>query len=410
MNKTKTALFSVAIVGAAVGVNTLLDATKPEPEKKEEEIRPISLFVEPVVEQSVVLYVESQGEVRAHTDIDLVSQVSGRVVRVADEFIEGGLVEPGATLLWIDDSDYQLAVTSAEARVAEAQVRVETALADADVARKQLRNSRNPSALALKKPQVAEAKAKLKAAEADLALAQLNLERTRITVPFDGRVASRKVSVGDFISVGTQLGRAFATDKVQVRIPINDSQLASLGLPIGYNANNDAPEVQLSARVAGETRQWQGRLISVDAAIDPATRMLFAVAEVEDPYGAAAATELAGGQPLAVGLYVDAKIAGRNIDSARMISRIALQPDNSVYVIEAEGTLDIREVKVVHKNSEDVVVAAGLDAGEQVVVSPVRNPIKGMRVEALSSEEPEPEVIVAGGGGGDGAIANNKRG
>ena len=72
-------------------------------------------------------------------------------------------------------------------------------------------------------------------------------------LPFDGRVASTAVHVGEYVSVGTPLGRVFATDRVEVRLPLNDQQLAALGLPIGFAAGEHGPRVQLSADVATAT-------------------------------------------------------------------------------------------------------------------------------------------------------------
>ena len=73
---------------------------------------------------------------------------------VSPEYIEGGQFKAGEAILRIDDADYKLALKRAEARVAEAKTRVEQVEADAEVARRQLRGVKNPSALALKKPQL----------------------------------------------------------------------------------------------------------------------------------------------------------------------------------------------------------------------------------------------------------------
>jgi multidrug resistance efflux pump len=196
-----------------------------------------------------VLDVRTQGEVRARTAIDLVAQVSGRVMSVSPEYIEGGQLRRRHGAAEIDDSDYQLALREAEAAVAAAELGVEQALADADVARKQLRDLPNASDLSLKKPQIAEARARREAARAGLDLAKRNLERTPMRLPFEGRVASTNVHIGEVIAAGTSLGEVFSTDRVEVRLPLSNSQLAALGLPIGFAATgDDAPVVNPSAR------------------------------------------------------------------------------------------------------------------------------------------------------------------
>lgn len=391
MNKIPKIVAPFVVIGLGIGVYALLHVAKPEPEKKQQPPRALSVFVESVKRTDVALKVNSHGTVRPRTEIDIVSQVGGRITAVSPEFTEGGIVEPGVWLITIETTDYQLAVSQAEARVAEAEVGVQQALADADVARKQLRNQSDVSDLALKKPQLARASAQLKAANANLQLAQLNLARTRISLPFTGRMTSTNVDVGQYIIPGTPLGHAFATDVVEIRLPLTDSQLASLGLPIGYIApKNRGASVDFHATVAGREQHWTGQLVRLDAAIDSDTRMLYGIAEVIDPYGANVSQYK---MPLAVGLYVNAIIAGRDVKAAYLISRQALRAGNQVYVVNDSGHLDIREVEVTHSSFEDAVIASGLSQGDRVIISSIRNPIQGMVLEALYRTPDEPAVL-----------------
>lgn len=371
------------VLALGAGGYALLQANKPAPEKRDQGPRPVTVFVESVESGQVNLEVSTQGEVRSRVAIDLVSEVSGRITAVSSEFMEGGTVEPGATIVQIEPTDYELALNQAEARVAEARVAVELALADADVARKQLIGTPNPSDLALKKPQVAEAKALLKAAEADLQQARINLERTRVSLPFSGRIASTYVDLGQYVTTGTPLCRAFATDKVEVRLPITYDQLSALGIPIGFVAQPGAGlKVTFSADVAGRTQVWHGELLRLDASIDRDTRTLYALAEVTDPYGANVS---ANGMPLAVGLYVSATIQGRNIQSAVKIPRKALRAGDTVYVLSEEGKLEIRRVGVTHSSPDFAVIDSGVRPGERLITSTIRNPIPGMSLEAQAS-------------------------
>jgi RND family efflux transporter MFP subunit len=371
------------MLGVGAAAFQLLQATKPEPEKHDEAPRPVTVFVERVEPTEVQLDVVTQGEVRSRIAIELVAQVGGRITAVSREFVEGGAVIPGETLITIEDTDYRLALIQADARVAGATVAVQLAHADADVARQQLRNTANPSELALKKPQVAEALAQLKAAEADLQQAQLNLQRTQVSLPFRGRMARTYVDLGQYVAPGTPLGQAFATDKVEIRLPITDAQLASLGLPIGYVAEEGGGlTVEFSARVAGRQQQWTGQLVRLDAAIDSNTRLLYATAELDDPYGENASQN---GMPLAVGLYVTARIRGREIADAVRIPRKALRAGDTVYVVSSEGLLEIRSVEVSYSSADFAVIGNGLNSGDQVIVSTIRNPLPGMALEASES-------------------------
>lgn len=373
----------VLVIAAGVGSVMVLASAKEAPEKTVEEARPVSLYVDEVRSERVTVAVRTQGEVRAKTDINLVPQVTGRVVSVANAFNEGGHFEPGEVLLQIEDSDYRLAVTSAEARVAQAAVRVQQELADASIKRKQWEEwvvDGEPTPLALNQPQVAEAQAQLRAAEADLETAHLNLDRTKIKVPFQGRVTNRMVGVGQFVSVGTQLGRVFATDTVEVRLPLTDAQLAELALPIGFIPESaQAPSVTLSAIVGGKRHSWNGKVTRVNASVDNQTRLVYAVAEVEDPYGAAADE----GMPLAVGLFVSAEIQGVRPHDAMVMPRTALRKQDEVYVITEENKLEIRTVNVLSTTEDQVIVLSGVADGEQVVTAPVRSAYNGMPAQAI---------------------------
>jgi RND family efflux transporter MFP subunit len=377
-------LAPVLVIAGGAGIYALLHATKPEPEKSNEEPRPTSVYTSPVQQSDEVLQVTTQGEVRSRTHLNIVAQVSGRIVEVSPEFVEGGVVNPGEPLLVIEDADYELALRQAEAAVAEAEVAVQQALADADVARQQLRNDPNPSDLALKKPQVAQARAAREAALANLEQARLNLARTRVTLPFAGRIVNTRVDLGQFITTGTVLGEVFGTEVVEIRLPLSDGQLAALGLPIGYTAGEGGGlDVELRAEVAGRSHQWTGKLVRLDASIDPDTRMLYAIAEVHDPYGENIS---ANGMPLAVGLFVDATVSGRRVSDAVSIPSSALRAGDVVFLLSDQGRLEIRNVDVAHVGAGTAVVVSGVEAGEQVITSAIRNPIQGMALSPIAGD------------------------
>lgn len=371
----------ILVIGLGIGAVTLLKATAPEPQTEEAAQRPVTVYTHLAERSDAILDVQTQGEVRSRTMIDLTAQVSGRVISVSPEYIEGGRFDAETVLLKIDDSDYQLALREAEAAVAAAELAIEQALADADVARKQLRDVPNASDLSLKKPQIAEARARREAALASLALARLNLERTEVRLPFDGRVSSTTVHIGEVISVGTPLGEVFSTDTVQVRLPLNNRQMAALGLPIGYSAAEDqGPEVSFEAQVGGESQKWNGHLVRIDASVDPATRLIYATAELDDPYGAGRSEN---GMPMAVGLFVEASIKGRAMNNAVQIPSKGLRPGDQIYVVDSNGLLDIRTAKVEYANADYAVITDGLRPGERLVVSALRNPISGMALATI---------------------------
>ncbi|KUJ79199.1 efflux RND transporter periplasmic adaptor subunit [Microbulbifer flavimaris] len=375
----------VLVVALGVTAVQLMSAAKPAPEKKEEEQRRVSLLYAEAREDSVHLAVTTQGEVRAHTEIDLTPQVSGRITAISEGFAEGAGFEAGETLIQLDDADYQLAVANAEAGVAQAEVLLLQAKAAAAIKRQQwlsINPNKEPTPLQVNQPQVKEAEARLRSAKAELADAKLNLARTKIKLPFRGRVISRDVGVGQYVTANTALGRVFATDRVEVRLPLTDSQLQELDLPMGFvsSETTPGPTVTLSAQVGRELRQWRGRIVRTQASVDQQTRLIYAVAEVNDPYGKGASE----GVPLAVGLFVTAEAEAVQAHQATVLPRNALRNADKVYVIDQDNRLDIRTVEVMSTSEHRVVVSSGIEDGERVVTSTIANAVDGMEVEPIT--------------------------
>ena len=387
MKKLLKIISPILVLVVSIGIVQALGAAKPEPEKKEEAQRLISLYVDEVTSDTVTISVQTQGEVRPKTEIDLIPQVSGRIVGISESFAEGAEFGPGETLIKIDDTNYKLAVVRARARVAEAEVAVQRELANAKIKKEHWLDKRNagePTPYALNKPQVMEAEAKLLSAESDLKEAQLNVARTEISAPFLGRVREKSVGIGQYVTAGTKLGRVFSTDTVEIRLPLTDSQLAELNLPMGFMADAfNAPVVLFSAKVGNREHTWNGRIVRTHASVDQQTRLIYAIAEVEDPYGLGADN----GAPLAVGMFVHADIAGVSSQLAMVLPRLALRNANKVYVINDENRLEIRTVEVLSTSEEIVLVSNGLKVGDKVVTSTIPAAVDGMEVRAITREQ-----------------------
>ncbi len=392
----RVSVFGIAIpVGVIAGIIALtflatagMRAGREEAEKAPTRNLGLAVFTEIAQRQDVRLSVTTQGEARPRREIDLVPQVAGRIVYVSDNFIEGGFFDAGEALIRIEDADYKLAVIQAEASVARARRALEAEQAQAELARRDWEDlGRGPaSRLTLREPQLAEARAELASAEAMAADARLQLSRTVLSAPFAGRVRTQDADLGQYITPGQSLGRVFASDVVEVRLPLTDDELALLGLPAAFSAEDSgapAPQVVLSARLAGVERRWSARIARTESAIDPMTRTLFAIAEVADPYGAGAAAD---GAPLPIGLFVEAEISGRTINDAYQLPREALRRNDEIYIANRDGTLSIREVEVVTSNDAGVIISSGVQTGEHVIISPLVSPSDGLRVQVFDND------------------------
>ena len=386
--KKKHAVLPVFVLLLAVAITAGLIHFKPKPEEEEPEMPSLSVIVSTIEESEIEWKTRFQGEVRAKTAIDLVSQVNGKITTISSAFTEGGIFASDDTLLSIEKADYLVAVESAKAIVAEAKVNLEIELANSDVRKKQWKDLRSSNAkatpLQLNYPQVAQAKARLRAARAELQGAELDLMRTRISVPFNGRVKEKYVGMGQFVTRGKLLANVFATDSVEVRVPMTDQQLSELQLTLGaqpgVSPKTEGSKAIVSKSFGNRLYTWEGRLIGVDATIDPKTRLVYATISVDNPY----AEVDKGHLPLAPGFFVDVEIDALRKLRGLKVPRNALRRGDSIYLFKDEKLL-IREVEVLQTSSELAILSSSGDKnvgeGAMVITSPVPGAYEGMSIK-----------------------------
>ena len=388
MNRALTRLLQivlpvVVLAAAGLGAYTLIQ-NRPEVQVQVPVFEPPGVRVQRVVFQDVKLTVKSQGTVGPRTESQLAPEISGRVIRVAPSFASGGFFEAGDVLLEIDSYDYQQAVISARGQLAQARLRLAQEEAEADVARREWAalGRGDPRALTLREPQLEDARAALAAAEASLDRATRDLDRAEIRAPYAGRVRRKSVDIGQFVTVGSPVATIYAVDYAEIRLPLPDADLAYLELPLSYRGteNRVGPRVTLRANFAGQTHEWQGRIVRTESEIDPLSRMVHLVAQVKDPY--APGTDPTR-PPLAVGLYVEAEIEGNVVTGVVVLPRAALRGSSQVYVVDGESRLRFRDVDLLRATTEAVLVRAGLEEGEAVSLSPLEAVTDGMQVQIL---------------------------
>ncbi|QIB65228.1 efflux RND transporter periplasmic adaptor subunit [Kineobactrum salinum] len=366
----RTALYAVAVMAAGLLAATLLLTGKPAPEPRpppQRELPAVDVIVaEPAARE---LSVSTQGTVRPLREIDLISRVAGRVESSAPEFAEGGFFRRGDLLLKIEETDYRFAIARAESQLAAARQQLAEEEGQAQQARREWRDLGSPqaNALFLREPQLASARAALAAAEADLGAARLDLERTRIVAPFNGRISEKLADSGQYVMSGSVVARVYATDTALVRLPLTDRQVALLDLPLHYRSEEEAAKpaaaVLLTGTFGNRDWQWRGRIVRTDARIDEDSRMIYAVAEVADPFAREPGSDR---PPLAPGMFVTARIAGRPLAAVTELPRAALRREEQVMLVDARQQLVLREVELLQSAGGRVWVQ-GLRRGERVV-------------------------------------------
>ncbi len=273
--KQKRALLIIGIFVGAGGISFGLTKMKPPPETKDiPDVAPL-VQVMPLVEETASFRIASQGTVRPRTETVLSAEVSGAIVSISPKFIAGGVFSKGEELLRIDPTNYVVAVDQAKATLAQRQIEHDGAL--------KLRTQGYRA-----ESEYASAAAALAAAKADLVKAERNLERTRISLPYEGMVRQKEADLGQYVSPGTRLGVTFATDYAEVRLPLADHDLAFVDLPgaaeISDSGAAEGPIVDLSAIQKGRPAHWQARIVRTEGVVDEKTRVTYAVARINDPY------------------------------------------------------------------------------------------------------------------------------
>lgn len=329
----------------------------------------------------IVMTVHTQGTVKPWLEIDVLSQVTGEVKEVGASFAEGGFFSKGDSLVRVDELNYQTALLRARAKLADAEQALALEKGRALQAKREWRNLGNEdaNALFLRKPQLQSAEAQVAAAKGDVASAKLDLEYTNINLPFSGRVESTHVNLGQFVSNGMKVASVFSTEKVEVRLPLSDSQVSLLDLPINHGNKSlaDGVPVLLNGVFSGQTWQWEGVIKRTSAVIDDRSRFFYAVAEVYEPF-----KQVDAKPPLNIGQFVRAEIRGRIVDNAMILPRRALRAGNSIWVVDKFNKLRATKVNVlqslddqvtVQLNSESDVLSiaissvAGLNEGFEVI-------------------------------------------
>jgi RND family efflux transporter MFP subunit len=377
-------LVSIILVVALVAISK-----GKRPEIKDTSKQAVLVEASPAEVVSLHLSVSSQGSVKPRTETTLVAEVPGKIVSVSPNFIAGGFFRAGEILLQIDPSDYQTGLLRAQANLASRQAQYADQKARSEQALKDWTNlgrQGEPSDLTLRKPQLAEALAGVQAAEAELQEAQRDLERTRINVPYDGLVRAKQVDIGQFVSPGTPLGVTFSINTAEIRLPLSASDIEFLDLPSATRLDKaHRIPVILSAENAGMSDRWQAEIVRTEGVVDETSRVVYAVAELVDPYGVLGQSR----QPeLRMGTFVKADIQGLRVENAVLLPRSVLRADNTVLIANEDNRLEIRPVTVVRAEPRKVYISGGIAQGDMVVTTAIDAPIPGILLTISGQDGP----------------------
>ena len=322
------------------------------------------------------LTVDVTGGVTLRGKARITSEVAGRVAWISPTFRNGGSVTANEPFIRIDPTEYELEVEAAETAVREAEARVGAAHARAEEKERAFVRD-NPGAEVPERVRgahrIAKAEAALASAQAALKLAALQLERTNISLPYDGRVIKTDLEVGAFVGpphiVGRDagLGAVYRTDALQVRAPIQQDDLASL-----------APVIGRSATVRTSSATYAATVARTSAIIAPKTRLATLFLSFSE--GEADSLPLPG-------TFAEISIAGPVHDNVFVLPEGAVQDQGSVWIVEG-GALKAVQPRTLGYADGGLVVEA-FDVGDGIVVGTLPAAREELAVEVSDAQASE---------------------
>ena len=378
----------IAILGVGFFSFVLLKTLKPVPEQKDSALLIPTVQTAPLQHRQSPLLIDGNGIVVPTAAISVSSQVNGEVISLHPNLVSGGAFKKGEILIQVDRRTFEANLKEAEANqranqstlefITKQLTRLESLMEQGFIGEETLDDaiSRRDQTLAAIARQ-----------NAIIQNRQLDLERTSIQAPFDGRVYEESVDVGDIVSPGRELARFYASSEVEVIVGLNTDDSSFIpGLWQQQTAQQRSAWVTVDH--GDNTYQWQGYVHRVESDLDRVTRTVDVVVRIPSPFTAgtlvgnpSSSVELEA-PPLLVGMYTNIAIEGMSLPGHFVIPVSALRPNNTIWTSMSEGILKQETVEFVRQEgNQAVLLAPDLPEGTPIIVSDIALMSDGMRIK-----------------------------
>ncbi|WP_305461732.1 efflux RND transporter periplasmic adaptor subunit [Photobacterium leiognathi] len=335
---------------------------------------------------------------------EVVSEVIGSVNYISPDFAVGKFVSKGDLLARLDDSDYHADLAQAEASLAQTQAKLKEEIARGKVAKKTLRDvsPNKKTALGLREPQRKQEEANVKFAKAGVERAKRNLAKTEIRAPFDALVKMKNINMGSYLTQGKLIGELYGTETAEIRLPITPNSFSYLDLN-----RLDSRKLNIEAQYGDiQINHWAAKLVRNEGIIDKDNRMIYLIAEVDDPYNLKSPLDkssiksissLSTSSPsltlpvLQFGTFVTTTIQGKKVKDVIKLPRHVVRSEQ-VIVVDSQNKTQTRQVNVVRSDNENAYVIGGLEDGEFVSLIRSDSLIDGTEVKTVMSQSYTPEI------------------
>lgn len=396
---TKRLVQGTIIIGVGVLGFAILFGMRAEPAEVEPPRLIPTVSTVPARVTQGAIKVRGGGTVRPSAEVTIAPQVGGRVIWTSPALVSGGRFLENESLLRVDPADYENAVEAAEADVAQREVALLEAEENARLALDEWRRLAErenldptpPNALVTRQPQLDAAAAALRSARARLEDARLALERTWIRAPFNGIVREETVDLGQFVAAGQAIGRLYATDAVEIVVPLSDNEAALIERLWSARAGDAATRipVDIVSEYGGVDYAWTGYVDRAEAALDEQTRTVDVVVTVPEPF--TPPEDDPRRPPLLIGSYATVDIEGTSFEEYAVVPAAAVRDGDVLWTVADDTLLVMTPVEPVQEVDDEAVVLGPVPDGTPVIVSMLLFVTDGMTVrpvQLLESAEP----------------------
>lgn len=358
-----------------------LSSSREAPPRQEQESYAPLVRVQPVLVETLPVVVRGNGSLQARTQIELVPQVGGRVVEMHPALRAGGHFAAGEVLARIEPIDFELALARARSEVSSASTALEVQQAEAAAAVEEWERL-NPGlpvpTLVGREPQIREVEARLAAAQAQVESAKLDLARTELSLPFDGRVIDANIDVGQVVSPNQPVGSVYATRVFEVPVPLEIEELRWVRLP--GNAT-EAGGSQALVRVPLGERDvlLEGHAVRLEGQLDATSRLSRLVVEVTTE-----GLEPSLAARILPGLFVDVELQGGTLEGVAALPREAVRENGVVWTV-VDGRIAYVTPRV-ERATDGTLYVTGMESGARIVTSNLEVVTDGMEVRVLEGQ------------------------
>ncbi len=397
--KILLAVFSIFIIVISIGTARYLVSNRPQARRGRPPAVAPAVSVTRLFADDHQVILRSMGTVEPDLQISLVSETAGEIIEVHPDFIPGGYVQKGQTLVRIDPTTYQTAVAQAELALEQARLELRQEEGRQIVAEKEWALMGPSDAtdlekdLALRRPHLRRARAQVQAAEATLRKARSDLAKTNIKAPFNAIIRSVDVNRGDVAAPQRQLAVLVGADAFRIIATLPMDRLPWLVFPTENTEHPDAGRVLIHT---GHGYAREGILKHLLSDIEPGGRLARVLIHVTDPMDMD--VRLTDRLPLLLDQFVSMDIIGKTEKNVYRIPREFVFDNNVIHVMNEDDTLDIQSVDIVWRDRDAVFVRGDLE-DSRLIVTDLPAPVQGMPLtlhQELSPDSYESPDFAAG--------------